>query len=336
MTGKMRPEFGKRISVSVLVLALTMPLPGCGKLIASGNGLFGESPQTCRERVHGVEVQLWDADTEDEGRGYLYTPADTASVLTTARRIGFDLNEVRDGTSMVPRLYAADLPPDIGEDHAPEARKVAFVVLMLPLVLRANEKIEKDRRVVEIAVKCFGDRDRMPIAMHERLNELHEQYGSKGDQKVLLRRLDKVPPSLAIAQAAIESGWGTSRMAQEGNALFGQRTRHPSRAIMARKSGVLVAVFSSPMESVRAYIHMLNTNVAFKDFRKQRAEQRLIADRLYGPELSQSLVKYSIRRDAYVVDLWTLMINNEFDRLDRSQLADDAPLSAEQTVVGQL
>ena len=217
------------------------------------------------------------------------------------------------------------MPGDLAETEHAAKRKYAFVAVVLPLVLRANEEILNDRRIVVFAAACQGSPFPAAGEARRRVAELHEIYKTGGDQVKLMRRLDAVPPSLAVAQAAVESGWGTSRFAQSGNALFGQWTDDPDKGTKARKAEVTVATFDEIMESVRSYMGNLNTHPAFKMFRTHRAHQRRISDRLFGVELSETLTAYSARGPAYVRDLREIILANELDPFDRTRLVTEQP-----------
>ena len=124
----------------------------------------------------------------------------------------------------VPRLFIASLPADLKQMRRADLRKITFIKSILPLILHANELIEQERlRILALRDEAALGRRLAPkdIAW---LTDTADRYGLNSlDFEVLLVRVDIIPPSLAIAQAAEESGWGTSRFAQEGNALFGQR-----------------------------------------------------------------------------------------------------------------
>jgi Bax protein len=132
--------------------------------------------------------------------------------------------------------------------------------------------------------------------------------------------MDIVPPSLAIAQAAIESGWGQSRFATNGNALFGQRTTNPDRgmrpAALPETTTVRVAAFGRPIESVRSYIHNLNTYPAYQAFRDRRAALRRSGGESDGLTLAGTLVAYSTRGQAYVRDLQSIIRANRLAAFD--------------------
>ena len=143
----------------------------------------------------------------------------------------------------------------------------------------------------------------------------------------LLRRVDVIPVSLAIAQAAEESGWGTSRFAQTGNALFGQWTVASDIGIVPedREDGMThkIKAFDNLAQSVAAYMRNLNTHRAYREFRQKRQGQRQWGEALDGHALASTLLRYSQRGDKYVKSIRTIMNANGLRELDGAHLADD-------------
>ncbi len=216
-----------------------------------------------------------------------------------------------------PLVLAASLPPDLSDLNDVERRKRAFVGIVLPLARQTNEAILADRRFVEAAAACKdADRPLAPEA-EARLEALSATYKVDGRLDTLRRRLDVVPTSLLLAQAAIESGWGTSRFAREGNALFGQRTTAAASGMQPLEAAqVRVAAFPHLLASVGAYIHNLNTQPAYKAFRERRAALREAGREPDGLDLAVTLTAYSERGDAYVDDVQAIIRANRFDVLD--------------------
>ncbi|MFQ5466752.1 MAG: glucosaminidase domain-containing protein, partial [Kiloniellaceae bacterium] len=138
-------------------------------------------------------------------------------------------------------------------------------------------------------------------------------------------RVDGVPPSLAVAQAAIESGWGTSRFAAEGNALYGQWTEEGAQGMVPanRKPGRTYAIqrFKSLSASVEAYLRNLNTHRAYRAFRRARAIQRRTGGVVRGAPLAPELRAYSQEGMKYVQTILSIIDKNGLDALDRTALA---------------
>ncbi|WP_316976048.1 glucosaminidase domain-containing protein [Shumkonia mesophila] len=223
-----------------------------------------------------------------------------------------------------PLALAASLPPDLDALGDVERRKQAFVGIVLPLAHQTNQAILADRRFVDAAVACKDAGKPLAPEAQARLDALSATYKADGGLDTLRRRLDVVPPSLLLAQAAIESGWGTSRFAREGNALFGQRTTAADSGIkpqgLEETTPVRVATFPHLLASVGAYIHNLNTQPAYKAFRERRAALRAEGRQPDGFDLAATLIAYSERGYAYVGDLRTIIRGNRFDALDADQI----------------
>ena len=246
-------------------------------------------------------------------------PTRAEDILDWSDRGSFDPEAARTAGQSVPRRLAVSLPPDLDQMNSVAQRKQAFVSIVLPLALRMNETISADRRFVEAAVTCGHANQPLSPAAQARLDGLTAAYDAKGDLQTLRNRLDLVPPSLLLAQAAIESGWGTSRFAVEGNALFGQRTVDADRGMMPQgldDASVHVAAFPHLLASVRSYIHNLNTQPAYRAFRQRRATLREQGRRPDGLDLASALAAYSERGAAYVDDLKAIIRTNRFDTYD--------------------
>lgn len=193
-------------------------------------------------------------------------------------------------------------------------RRSRFVKLLLPLLQAANRRIVKERRVL----LALAERRRAGAAINaaERnwLAGLAERYGAPADDfGELLRRVDVVPPSLALGQAALESGWGTSRGAQAAGALFGEMAR----------SGRRVRRFESPAHSVAAYIGNLNTHHAYRGFRQARAAARQDGHALDSQLLVVHLQRYSVLGGAYVRHVQAMIRAHDLRAYD--DLLDGAP-----------
>lgn len=230
---------------------------------------------------------------------------------------GVDRRRSHDGT---PSRFHAALLGDVGAMASVDDRKAAFISVVLPMIDRVNQEILHHRRLVESATVCRGDGRSIGLGLQAALLRLHDRYRTDGDLAVLRQRLDIVPPSLAIAQAAIESGWGTSRFAVHGNALFGQRTTNPDRGMrpadLPATTAVRVAAFDHLMASVRSYVHNLNTYPAYRNFRAHRSAFRRNGEEPDGLMLAGTLIAYSSRGGAYVRDLKSIIRGNRLAAFD--------------------
>lgn len=237
----------------------------------------------------------------------------------------YRLSKVRVGGDLVPRHYLVKLPPDIAEIDSVDVRKRFFIKAVLPVVLRVNEDIlaERDRlKQLRAQAESGATLDQADVAW---LTSVARRYGCKRyDWEELLRRVDMIPPSLAIAQAATESGWGTSRFALEGNALFGEHTNDPKQGMapIGSKSPAKfhVRAFPNLLENVRSYAHNLNQHRAYPEFRAQRAKLRAANKRLDGHALAGGLELYSERGLVYIKLLRRIIGANDLSYLDDARL----------------
>lgn len=153
--------------------------------------------------------------------------------------------------------------------------------------------------------------------------KLHEENLNPDSPAPLLRRVDIVRPSLALAKAAIESAYGSSRFVVEGNALFGQW--HLGKGLVPEKKrselgNYRVASFESPRDSIRAYMSNLNTNAAYFSFRYLRAAARRDIEKLRVALLADGLLAYSEKGPAYVKLFRSLMAQNSLSATNIAKL----------------
>ena len=255
------------------------------------------------------------------------TPPTIAAVSARFNLAGYDLAAVRSAIAPVPRVYLEALPSDLSELTSVAAKKRLFVQAVLPIVLKVNEEIAAARwRAQRLGDKLMWA-DPVTPADRRWLEEMAERYGTAPfNIPGLLHRMDIVPPSLGLAQAALESGWGTSRFVREGNALFGQYTyesvtgmvperRDEDRRHRIRRHDTLLA-------AARSYVHNLNTHAAYEDFRERRARLRGAGRLIGGYDLAGQLEAYSERRAAYVEALRRIMRQNRLGDFDRAWLND--------------
>lgn len=240
--------------------------------------------------------------------------------------LGYRLEPLRAGVAEVPRLYLAAVPDDLKAVRDVEDRKSLFLRTVLPLVLRVNEEIAADRaRLMALDSRIKSGRT-VPRAEVQWLTDLADYYKLEtADIGALLKRVDAVPVALALAQAAEESGWGTSRFAREGNALFGQWTTNPSvRGLVPRDRAAdavhRVRAFPTLLDAVRAYARNLNTHRSYAAFREERRRLRQAGADLDGYRLAGTLLAYSERGPAYVQTLRVIMRANALPELERVRL----------------
>jgi Bax protein len=258
-------------------------------------------------------------------------------VLTLFDRLGYTQKAWQAGIREIPRIYLGDVPDTWRERSAKELsvadKKRLFFRLIAPIVLRINELILEDRtRAKELIERLTQDQSLTPDdqAWLTQLAERYKVPQAKGERLTsdsfaeLLARVDIVPPSLALAQAATESGWGTSRFAAEGNSLFGQWTWGKGLKPAEQRTSALgdyrVASFDSTAQAAYSYALNLNVAPAYRDLRLKRADLRRQNLRISGLVLADTLRNYSERRQAYVDDLKAFIRNNRLDDADAAYL----------------
>ena len=211
----------------------------------------------------------------------------------------YKLDDVRE-TKLVKPVALTLLPAEIKMIESTKKRKEFFIQIVLPLVLKENNNIRLDRKMLFSIINKSNNTQ----LEKKWLEKKYKQYGvTQKILSVLKVRMDEVPVSLAIAQAAKETGWGTSRFAQEGNALFGQWTwsgegLKPKDA--DEDKGHKVMKFNVLQASVRAYQRNLNTHSSYENFRLARAQLRDAGKNLIVLVLSQFLDNYAETGNQYV------------------------------------
>ena len=221
---------------------------------------------------------------------------------------------------MVKPIALTLLPQEIKMIENTKKRKEFFIQIVLPLIIKENNNIRLDRKTLFSIINKSNNTK----AEKQWLEKKYKQYGvSSGDLSTLKIRMDEIPVSLAIAQAAKETGWGTSRFAQEGNALFGQWTwsgegLKPKDADEGK--GHKVMKFNVLQASVRAYQRNLNTHRTYREFRKARAELRDLNKPLDSMQLSKYLNKYAETGNQYVEVLQKIIEQNNLKDFDDAKL----------------
>ena len=231
----------------------------------------------------------------------------------------YNLEDVRKNKLVKP-IRLPLLPKEIKNIENIKKRKDLFIQIILPLIIKENNNIKLDRK------KLFSilNKNKNTKAQKIWLDSKFKQYGVVNkDLSTLKIRMDEVPISMAIAQAAKETGWGTSRFAQEGNALFGQWTWSgegikPSDA--DDDSTHKVMRFKILQASVKAYQRNLNTHSSYKGFRSTRAELRDEGKKLDSLILSKHLDKYAETGKEYVKILQQIIRQNNLTDFDDAKL----------------
>jgi Bax protein len=219
----------------------------------------------------------------------------------------------------------SSLPSDFMDIQPIIERKRLFINTLIPIIYSENLQILNDRKkILDWWRESDGEnfsRDFWP----QWLFELSEKYGSSDSNLGnLLMRVDIIPISLALAQSAIESGWGTSRYSREGNAVFGQYTFDESKGLKPKDRNendeFFIKKFPNLSESVRSYLKNINTHLAYADFREERKKLRMSGENLSGYKLVNFLKDYSERRESYIKDVKEIISSNNFQKYDKGNV----------------
>jgi Bax protein len=241
------------------------------------------------------------------------------TALNLFEDLNYDLQGVRAGQKVKP-IYLTKLPKDMNTLGNTKVKRDLFIKIMLPLILDENEKIKFDRKkLFKILSKDFNSPgERVWLKRRFKQYKIDDQ-----DLAKLKMRMDIIPVSIALAQAANESGWGTSRFALEGNALFGQWTwskKGISPADKDKNKTHKVLQFQILKASVRAYKNNLNTHNAYKEFREVRAQLRQSGEKVTGLKLTSYLEKYASIGEKYVEILESIIRKNSLSDFDNANL----------------
>ncbi|WP_394176591.1 glucosaminidase domain-containing protein [Thalassotalea litorea] len=227
----------------------------------------------------------------------------------------------------VPRITFSKLAPTWVTDTRKlpvNVKKSLFYKLIMPLILMSNEAILQERNFIMNA--SLTDPKLVRLALKYQVIADNRTSITESQKQRLLARVDIIPPSLALAQAAEESGWATSRFTLEGHAYFGQWDYSGNGMVPKQQRKELgnygLARFDSPLESVQAYMLNLNTVSAYQEFRAQRQSLRDSGETITGLDLVDNLTLYSERGEAYTRSIRGLITYNELQYFDQAYLAN--------------
>jgi len=302
-------------------------------------GFFGGIPQileiikkmepTTIEKISVDEVAKLDSDkikenekiltdeTKQEGENLVSLNAET--IITVFDDVNHDLSKIR-RTKKVKPIFISLLPKDLDSVRNIEERKELFIKIVLPLIIDSNNSIKSDRK------KLFNILNKKNNSPAEKrwLRKKFKEYKIKNkDISVLKRRMDIVPVSLAIAQAAKETGWGTSRFALEGNALYGQWTWGNDGIDPNEKDSTTshkVKRFKVLKMSIESYKNNLNTHSGYQEFREARAELREKKQEITGLKLTKYLDRYAKTGKEYTKIIQLIIKQNSLDDFDKARL----------------
>ncbi len=250
----------------------------------------------------------------------------TATVLSLFEDVEYDLNTVRYQKKVKP-IYFTQFPKDLDEIQSVKLKKETFIKIVLPLIVAENEKILDDRFKLSkiIARKNITDDEKQWLRQ-----KFLEYKVKKANIEELKIRMDIIPTSIALAQAAKESGWGTSRFALEGNAIFGQWTwngKGIEPLLKDKSKNHKILRFPILRASVKAYKNNLNTHKGYVKFREKRKDFRDKNKKINGLELTKTLGNYAEAGSEYTKILGQIILQN--------RLADFEPVRLENSIEKQ-
>lgn len=237
----------------------------------------------------------------------------------------FDGVESDDGTGLQVTLIPA---PNFSAISLSDERKQSFIAWLLPLIAQENERILVLRRE---AVRLYGlsQQNRLSLKQKEWLVGIAIDYevdvGNKGFDlpfwQNLLHRVDAIPPSLVLTQAAVESGWGTSRLAKDAHNFFGIMCFKPGCGVPVDGGAGEFRRFTGINDSIAFYMRIINTKGAYRAARAERMRHRLIGDVPSGVALAKTLLNYSELGSRYIDFLLKIMRENKLDEYDGADIS---------------
>ena len=245
----------------------------------------------------------------------------TSTVIQLFKDVDYDLRKVRN-EKLVKPIYFTQFPRDLEKLESTKLKKETFIKIVLPLIVAENERILADReKLIILSDKKFTtDLEKQWIRQ-----KLLEYKVKKGNLKELIIRMDIIPTSIALAQAAKESGWGTSRFALEGNAIFGQWTwSGQGIAPLDRESNKNHKILKFPIlrASVKAYQNNLNTHKSYSKFRQKRLTLREKNKKIAGLELTETLNNYAQTGSEYTKILNQIIRQNRLTDFEPVKLVN--------------
>ena len=246
---------------------------------------------------------------------------DARTVISLFEEENYNLKDIRDGKAVEP-IFLSKLPTGIDKIDNITDRKKLFIKVILPLIIYENNQIDEDRDFLN---QILREKNITPEESQWLDKKFTEYKVSNKNIEELKVKMDIIPPSIALAQAAYESGWGTSRFAMEGNSLFGVRTWQKGKGMVPlerdEQSNFEVKSFKIIRASISAYKKNLNTHASYKEFREARAEQRNKKNKISGLELAKFLDKYSEIGYEYADRLQKIIQQNSLTDFDDSILS---------------
>ena len=245
----------------------------------------------------------------------------TETVIQLFKDVDYDLRKVRNDKLVKP-IYFTQFPRDLDNLRSVQLKKETFIKIVLPLIVAENEKILDDRKKLKVISEKKFTSDAEKQWLRQKLLEYKVK---KGDMDELMFRMDMIPVSIALAQAAKESGWGTSRFALEGNAIFGQWTWDGQGIAPLKRDGDKnhkILKFPILRASVKAYKNNLNTHKSYSKFREKRKSLRNKNKDITGLELTETLKNYAQTGSEYTKILNQIIKQNNLSDFEPVRLVN--------------
>ena len=300
-----------RIDIIIIFIVLLLG-PATGLLLSKTNLL---------DRIEFLNILRPNADVyeplvlnyEDE---IIFSATKTSDLESFLNQISLNYKNISN-LEKLPNFSLLSLPKDLSNVEPTSRRKEIFLSSILPLVVKSNLDILNDRKILCEAIKNKDNKKKEEIAKKHYIDL--SKIEKLMIDNTLIRKIDIVPISLVMAQAAAESGWGTSRFALEGNALFGQWTWDKSKGIQpkfASDQKAAVRKFETLSDSVNSYLSNLNTHIAYSSMRAKRNRNCNQKKLISGYELANWMGNYAITRDEYIKLLRLIIKKNNLVLLD--------------------
>ena len=245
----------------------------------------------------------------------------TETVIQLFKDVDYDLDKVRN-EKLVKPIYFTQFPRDLNNLQSVQLKKETFIKIVLPLIVAENAKILDDKRKLKILSEKKFTTDLEKQWLRQKLLEYKVK---KGDLEELMIRMDMIPVSIALAQAAKESGWGTSRFALEGNAIFGQWTWDGQGIAPLNRDGDKnhkILKFPILRASVKAYKNNLNTHKSYSKFRLKRKLLREKNKNITGLALTDTLKNYAQTGSEYTKILNQIITQNNLSDFEPVKLVN--------------
>ncbi len=281
-------------------------VPASPRDVAGGHGRFAAPGNAVRRQI---QVKAINPKTADELAGFF-------------REVSYTLTDVRQGEA-VPPIKVERVPDDLGNKEGGE-RKALFITALLPVILEVNQRVLAEREQLLFLRDKLASQGFLLAVERVWLEQLADRYETPVDNiDELVRRVDIVPPSMAIAQSGIESGWGTSFAARTGNALFGQIQTGGRHAVSVpwKPGAGMPQPFTNVGEAADAYVSNLNTHPAYSAFRNERAAMRDRSETPDGYRLIGTLLRYSELGQQYVGFVRQVLRDDQLTDFDKALLS---------------